>query len=77
MAFLYVGAFIVPGPTALATIYGISVLRQKDAQKILGPWLLALLCYYLLWFGSGLKMVARAGQPVHVTLANGQDYFHI
>ena len=53
MAFLYVGAFIVPGPAALATLYGMSVLRQKNAQKILGPWLLALLCYYLLWFGSG------------------------
>ena len=53
MPFLYVGAFIVPGPAAVATAYGLWVLRRTKAQKILGLWLLSLLFFYLLWFGSG------------------------
>ena len=53
MAFLYVGAFIVPGPAALATVYGMWVVWRTRTQKILGLWLLSLLFFYLLWFGSG------------------------
>lgn len=53
MPFLYVGAFIVPGPAALVTVYGMWVVWRTRTQKILGLWLLSLLLFYLLWFGSG------------------------
>jgi 4-amino-4-deoxy-L-arabinose transferase-like glycosyltransferase len=52
MAFLYVAAFIVPGPAALASAYGMWVAWQTKAQKILGLWLLSLLFFYLFWFGN-------------------------
>ncbi len=53
MAFLYVSAFIVPGLAMLATACGFWVLRWRKTQKILCLWLLSLLFFYLLWFGSG------------------------
>ncbi|MEP6685751.1 MAG: glycosyltransferase family 39 protein [Verrucomicrobiota bacterium] len=53
MIFLYVGAFIIPGPVALGVAYGTWKFRLQKARKILGLWMLSLLLFYLVWFGSG------------------------
>ncbi len=53
MVGLYLAAFIVPGPAALITAYGLWILLQTKREKILGPWLLSLLLFYCLWFGVG------------------------
>ena len=52
MVFMYVGAFIVPGPAALATAYGLQVFVRSGWHWVLGLWLLSLAVFYLLWFGN-------------------------
>jgi dolichyl-phosphate-mannose-protein mannosyltransferase len=53
MALLYVGAFILPGPTLLATMYGLYAFVRKYREQFLGVWLVSLMIFYLLWFGNG------------------------
>src|SRR5205085_1280130 len=49
---LYLAAFIVPGPAALITAYGLWNFLRIRQKKILGVWLLSLVFFYLLWFGN-------------------------
>jgi 4-amino-4-deoxy-L-arabinose transferase-like glycosyltransferase len=53
MVGLYLAAFIVPGPAAFITAYGLWILLRTQRETILGSWLLSLLLFYLLWFGVG------------------------
>ena len=53
MVGLYLAAFIVPGPATLITAYGLWVFLRAPREKLLGPWMLSLLLFYLLWFGVG------------------------
>jgi hypothetical protein len=50
---LYVAAFIVPGPAALGSAYGLWIFLRTQREKILELWLLSLLVFYVLWFGNG------------------------
>jgi hypothetical protein len=49
---LYLAVFIVPGPAALVTAYGLWNFLRVRPEKILGLWLLSLIFFYLLWFGN-------------------------
>ncbi len=49
---LYLAAFVVPGPAALITGYGLWAFLWKQREKILGLWLLSLATFYVLWFGN-------------------------
>ena len=62
MVFLYLGAFVVPGPLAIVTGYGLLVFLRKYREQILGLWLLSLAAFYLLWFGN---------------TAAGQNYYNL
>jgi hypothetical protein len=53
MVGLYLAAFIVPGPAALITAYGLWTFLRTQQKKFLGAWLLSLLLFYLVWFGVG------------------------
>ena len=53
MVGLYLAAFIVPGPATLITAYGLWNFLRAPREKLLGPWMLSLLLFYLLWFGVG------------------------
>jgi hypothetical protein len=53
MACLYLGAFIVPGPALLATVYGLYLFIQKYRDQFLGVWLISVAVAYILWFGTG------------------------
>lgn len=53
MILFYCGAFIAPGATALACIYGLWHFVRHHRQPILGCWLASLAVFYLVWFGSG------------------------
>jgi 4-amino-4-deoxy-L-arabinose transferase-like glycosyltransferase len=52
-ACLYVGAFIVPGPPLLATVYGLYLSVRKHRNQFLGVWLVSVAVAYILWFGTG------------------------
>jgi len=52
MVLFYLGAFVVPGPLAVMTGYGLLIFLRKYRQQILGLWLLSLAAFYLLWFGN-------------------------
>ncbi|HWX16247.1 MAG TPA: glycosyltransferase family 39 protein [Chthoniobacterales bacterium] len=52
-ACLYVGAFIVPGPPLLATVYGLYLSVRKYRNQFLGAWLISVAVAYILWFGTG------------------------
>jgi hypothetical protein len=62
MVLLYLGAFVVPGPLAIVTCYGLLVFLRKYRRQILGLWLLSLAAFYLLWFGN---------------TAAGQNYYNL
>lgn len=53
MAGLYVGAFIVPGLSLLATGYGFYLLLRKYRNQFLAAWLFSVGVAYVLWFGTG------------------------
>ncbi|HEV2045219.1 MAG TPA: glycosyltransferase family 39 protein [Chthoniobacterales bacterium] len=50
MVCFYLSAFVVTGPSALATAYGLWIFLRRQREKILGLWLLSLAVFYLLWF---------------------------
>lgn len=52
MVVAYLGAFVVPGPVALATAGGLWVLLRSEARKILGLWLISVAVFYVVWFGN-------------------------
>ena len=52
MVCLYLALFIVPGPSALVTAYGLWAFLRLHRQKMLGLWLLSLTVFYVLWFGA-------------------------
>jgi len=52
MIFLYVGAFAIPGPAALAAVHGLWIFVQREREKIFGAWLLSIAVFYLVWFGN-------------------------
>jgi hypothetical protein len=62
MVLLYLGAFVVPGPLAIVTGYGLLVFLRKYRRQILGLWLLSLAVFYLFWFGN---------------TAAGQNYYNL
>jgi Dolichyl-phosphate-mannose-protein mannosyltransferase len=53
MAFLYVAAFIIPGPALVATAYGFLVFLRQRRVSFLSIWLASLAVFYLVWFGTG------------------------
>jgi len=50
MVCFYLSAFVVTGPSALITAYGLWIFLRRKREKILGLWLLSLAVFYLLWF---------------------------
>ncbi len=62
MAFSYVGAFIIPGPAALVVAYGLWRAIRKGTHEVLALWLISLVAFYLIWFGSA---------------ATGQNYYNM
>src|ERR1043166_2717525 len=52
MVCLYLTAFIVPGPAAVITGYGLWNFLRTRRPKILGLWLLSLPVFYVVWFGN-------------------------
>jgi len=50
MVCFYLSAFVVTGPSALITAYGLWIFLRRQREKILGLWLLSLAVFYLLWF---------------------------
>lgn len=52
MILLYVGAFAIPGPAALAAAHGLWIFVQRQRERIFGAWLLSIAVFYLLWFGN-------------------------
>ncbi|MEP6698429.1 MAG: glycosyltransferase family 39 protein [Verrucomicrobiota bacterium] len=50
---LWLGAFIVPGPPLLATLYGLYLSVRKYRDQFLRAWLISVAVAYLLWFGTG------------------------
>jgi 4-amino-4-deoxy-L-arabinose transferase-like glycosyltransferase len=52
MICLYLGVFVVPGPAALITLYGLWIFVREERERILGWWLLSLAAFYLVWFGT-------------------------
>ena len=50
MVCFYLTAFVVTGPSALITVYGLWIFLRRQREKILGLWLLSLAVFYLLWF---------------------------
>ena len=53
MIVLYVGAFIVTGPAALAAASGLWIFVRQRRSGILGLWLVSIALFYLVWFGNG------------------------
>jgi hypothetical protein len=62
MVFLYLGAFVAPGPLSVVTAYGLFAFLRKYRQQLLGLWLLSLAGFYLVWFGN---------------TAAGQNYYNL
>lgn len=58
----YVGGLIFAGPSALAALYGLSILVRRSARSFLFAWVVALAIFYLVWFGNG---------------ATGQSYYNL
>jgi 4-amino-4-deoxy-L-arabinose transferase-like glycosyltransferase len=52
MICLYLGVFVVPGPAALITLYGLWVFVREKRERILEWWLLSSAAFYLVWFGT-------------------------
>ena len=52
MIALYLGAFVVPGPAALAVLQGARTFAARPSL-LLGAWLGAVGFFYVLWFGNG------------------------
>ncbi len=52
MLFLYLGAFIVTGPAALAAASGLWIFVRQKTRGMLNLWLLSIALFYLVWFGN-------------------------
>jgi hypothetical protein len=52
MIFLYLSAFIFAGPAGLAAAYGLWTVLRTPRKGILGLWLISLMLFYLIWFGT-------------------------
>lgn len=52
MLILYIGAFIVTGPAALAAASGLGIFVRRKTGGVLGLWLLSIALFYLVWFGN-------------------------
>jgi hypothetical protein len=53
MISLYVGAFIVTGPAALAAAWGLRTYLRARNGGVFGLWLISTALFYLVWFGNG------------------------
>ena len=52
MIFLYIGAYIVTGPAALAAIWGLWIRLRERRCGFLGLWLFSIALFYVVWFGN-------------------------
>ena len=68
MIALYLGAFVVTGPAALAAAWGLRVYLRAKTAGFLGLWLLSLVVFYVLWLGNGGAAQSYYNLPALVPL---------
>ena len=68
MIAMYLGAFVVPGPAALAVLAGVRALRERPVF-LLGAWLGSLAFFYLFWFGNAATAQSYYNLPALAPLA--------
>lgn len=60
----YLGAFICPGPAALAVVAGLRPVFREQPHRLLAAWLISIPIFMLVWFENGPAAQSYYSLPV-------------